>query len=191
MTKSESGMVTKVITHLLTDTLSVLVIKRTFSLLPLGRYLLPITTRTRYQSTCSSGKFFFTTTSRNVTIVRCRMSLVTIPVLDFVIIYWIRWIQRKSFRKNSIVFRLSTFLFWICVLIYPGESFGFWMFFKTVYGFNTLFRFRKELQQAESVTGSKTFVLRNAYARKNLKSSEGIEALTPWRKSTHFLLTQI
>ena len=34
MTKSKSGMVTEVITHLLTDTLPVLVIKRAFS--PLG-----------------------------------------------------------------------------------------------------------------------------------------------------------
>ena len=48
-----------------------------------------------------------------------------------------------------------------------------------MYGFNTLFRFENELKQAESITGSKTFVLRNAYARKNLKSSEEIEALTP------------
>ena len=101
MTKSKSGMVTKGITHLLTDTLPVLVIKSAFSLLPLGRYLLPVTTQKRYQSTGSSGKFFFTTTSRNVTIVRCRMSLVTMLVLDFVMIHWIRWIQRKSFRKNS------------------------------------------------------------------------------------------
>ena len=58
MTKSKSGMVTKVITYLLTDTLPVLVIKSEFLLLPLGSYLLPVTTRNRYQSTGSSGKFF-------------------------------------------------------------------------------------------------------------------------------------
>ena len=86
MIKSKSGMVTKVVTHLLTDTLPVLVIKGGFSLLPLGKYLLPVTTWNRYKSTGSSGKFLFTTTSRNVTIVRCRMSLVTILVLDFVMI---------------------------------------------------------------------------------------------------------
>ena len=56
-------MVTKVIIHMLTDALPVLVIKSAFSLLPLGRYLLPVTTQERYQSTGSSGKFFFTTTS--------------------------------------------------------------------------------------------------------------------------------
>ena len=81
MTKSKSGMFTKVITHLLTNTLPVLVIKKTAD---------------------SSRKFFFTTTSTNVTTVRCRMSLVTMLVLDFVMIHWIRWIQRKSFRENSI-----------------------------------------------------------------------------------------
>ena len=102
MTKSKSGMVIKVITHLLTDILPLLVIKSVFSLLPPGRYLLPVTTGNRYQSTGSSRKFFVTTTSRNITIVRCRMSLVTILVMDFVMIHWIRWIQRKLFRKNSI-----------------------------------------------------------------------------------------
>ena len=87
MKKSKNGMGTKVITHLLTDTLPVLVIKSAFPLLPLGRYLLPVSTQKRYQSTGSSGKFFFTTTSRNVAIVRCRMYLVTILALDFVMIH--------------------------------------------------------------------------------------------------------
>ena len=87
MTKSMSGVVTKVITHLLTDTLPVLVIKSVFSLLLLGRYLFPVTTENRYQSTGNSRTFSFTSTSRNVTIVRCRMSLVTIPDSDFVMIH--------------------------------------------------------------------------------------------------------
>ena len=113
ITKSKSGMVTKFITHLLTDTLPVLIIKRAFSLIPLGRYLLPVTTWNRNQSTGSSGKFFFTTKSRNVTIVRCRMSLVTIVVMDFVMIHWI---QRKSFRKNSntCLYSVSNFQFRHC-----------------------------------------------------------------------------
>ena len=72
-------------------------------LLPLGGYLLPLTTLNWYQSMDSSGKFFFTTTSGNVSIVRYRMSLVTILVMDFVMIRLIRWIQRKSFSKNSSV----------------------------------------------------------------------------------------
>ena len=89
MTKSISGIVTKGITHLLTYTLQVLLIKSAFSLLPLGRYLLPLTTWNRYQYTGHSGKFFFTTTSSNLTtcIVRCRMSLETTLVLEFVLIH--------------------------------------------------------------------------------------------------------
>ena len=101
MTKSKSSMVTRGITHLATDTLPVLVIQSVFSLLPLSRYPLPITTPSRYQPTDSSGKLLYTTVSRNVTFVRCRMSLVTILLLDLVMIHWIRWIQRWSFRENS------------------------------------------------------------------------------------------
>ena len=46
VTKSKSSMVTRGITHLATDTLPMLVIQSVFSLLPLGRYLLPLTTTT-------------------------------------------------------------------------------------------------------------------------------------------------
>ena len=98
MTKFKSSMVTRGITHLVSDTLPVLVIQSVFSLLPLGRYPLPITTPSRYQPRDSSGKLLYTTISRNVTFVRCRMSLVTILLLDLVMIHWI---QKKSFRENS------------------------------------------------------------------------------------------
>ena len=57
----------------------------------------------RYQPMDGSGNFLFTTTSRGVSNVRSRMSLVTILLLDFVMIHWIGWIQRRSFRENSIV----------------------------------------------------------------------------------------
>ena len=40
-----------------------------------------------YQPIDSSEKFFFTTTSRNVSVVRYRMSLVTILLLDLVMIH--------------------------------------------------------------------------------------------------------
>ena len=59
MTKSHSGMVTKGITQLATNTLTVLVIQSTFSLLQLGGYLLLITTLNRYQPRDSSKKFFY------------------------------------------------------------------------------------------------------------------------------------
>ena len=41
----------------------------------------------RYQLTDSSGKFTFTTTSMNVSIVKYRMSVVTILPLDFVMVH--------------------------------------------------------------------------------------------------------
>ena len=56
-------MVIRGTTHLATDTLPVLVMQSIFSLLPLGRYLLPLTTLNRYQPTDSSGKLLFTTMS--------------------------------------------------------------------------------------------------------------------------------
>ena len=103
MTKSKSSMVTRGISHLATYTLPVLVIESVFSLLSWGRYLLPLTTLNRYQPTDSSRKFVFTTLSSNVSIVRYRMSLVTILPLDLVMIHWIPWIQGKSLRENSII----------------------------------------------------------------------------------------
>ena len=97
MTKSMSSMVTRGITHLPTDILPVLVIQSVFPLLPLGRYLLPFTTLNRYQPTDSRVKSLFTTISRNVSIFRYRISLVTILLLYLVVIHWI---QRKSLREN-------------------------------------------------------------------------------------------
>ena len=72
MTKSKSGIITKGVTLLATNTRPEVVIYSAFSLhvLPLGRLLLPLTTLNRYQPTDSGGKFFFTTTSRNLSIVQ-------------------------------------------------------------------------------------------------------------------------
>ena len=106
MTKSKTGMDTRGITQLVVGVLPVIVIQIVFSLLPLGRYLLPLTTLNSYQPIDSYGKFSFTTTASNVPIVKYRMSLVTIPPLDLVIIHWFRWIHRKSFRENSNDFSL-------------------------------------------------------------------------------------
>ena len=58
MTKSQSGMVTKGITQLATNTLLVLLIQSAFSLLQLRGYLLSITTLNRYQPRDSSRKIF-------------------------------------------------------------------------------------------------------------------------------------
>ena len=61
-------MVAKVMTHLLTDILPVQVIKSAFSLLPLGGYLLPVTTQTGTNLQIVEKNSFFTTTSSNVSI---------------------------------------------------------------------------------------------------------------------------
>ena len=104
MTKSQSGMVTKEITLLTTNTLSVLVIQSAFSLLQLDGYLLLITTSNRYQPRDSSRKIVLTTTLSNTSIVSYGMSLVTILFLDLIMVHWIRWIQRNPFRKNLNVY---------------------------------------------------------------------------------------
>ena len=119
MTKSKGSMVTRGITHLAIYTLPMLAIESVFSLLSWGRYLLPLTTLNRYQPTDGSRKFFFTTVSRNVSIVSYRMSLVTILLLDSVMIHWIRWIQGKSFRENSNILHvwLAYHNALLCVLI--------------------------------------------------------------------------
>ena len=87
----QNVMVSRGIFHLQTNTLPVVVMRSAFPLLPLGRYLLPVANANRWQSTGSSGQLFFTTTSRNVTIVRNGVSLVTILLLDLV----------YRFRENS------------------------------------------------------------------------------------------
>ena len=114
MAKSQSGMVTKGITQLATNTLPVLVIQSAFSLLQLGGYLLSITTLNRYQPRDSSRKIFFTTTSSNTSILSYGMSLVTILFLDLIMVHWIRRIQRNPFRKNSIA-RSAGFLVFLRV----------------------------------------------------------------------------
>ena len=87
MTKSKNSIVTTSTTYLGIVAFPVIVIESMFSLLPLGRYLLPITTLNIYLSSNSSKKFSFTTASENITITRHRVFLVTIPSLCFVIIH--------------------------------------------------------------------------------------------------------
>ena len=58
MKKSKSGLVTRGITLLATNTLPVPVIQSVFLLLYLGWYLLPLTALNRYQPRDSCGKFF-------------------------------------------------------------------------------------------------------------------------------------
>ena len=103
MTKSKNSLVrsTTSTTYLDIVTFPVIVVESTFSLLSLGRYLLPLTTLNRYLSRHSNKNFIFTTSSKNITITKHGVFLVTIPILCFVMIHWIQWIQQKLFRKTS------------------------------------------------------------------------------------------
>ena len=92
-------MVTRNNTQLATCTLPVGVIKTTFPLLALVRYLLQFTPVNSYLTRCSWENFIFATASGIVSTISCGVSLVTIPLLDLLIFHWIQW---KSFRENSI-----------------------------------------------------------------------------------------
>ena len=104
MTKSKNGMVTRNNTQLATCTLPVVVIKITFLLLVLVRYLLLFTPVNSYLTRCSWENLIFATTSGNISVIRYGVSQVTIPLLDLLIFHWIKWIHRKSFRENSIMY---------------------------------------------------------------------------------------
>ena len=77
-TKSKNSSVTTSTTYLDIVTFSV---ESTFSLLPQSRYLLPLATLNRYLSSHSSKNFIFTSSSESITIIRCGLFLVTMPVL--------------------------------------------------------------------------------------------------------------
>ena len=96
----KNGMVTRAIIYLATNTLPMVKIQSSFPLLPLGSYLLPFTT-------LNNGNFFFTTTSKNLSVLNYEVSLVTILLMNFIAIYWIHWIRWKSFRKNTIGYPVS------------------------------------------------------------------------------------
>ena len=74
MTKSKNGMVTRNIAYLTTDKFPMKVIESKFSLLPLGRYLLPLIILNRYLPNGSSSNFIEIASSKNVTIARHRIS---------------------------------------------------------------------------------------------------------------------
>ena len=74
-------------TYLDIVTFLVLVVENTLSSLPLGRYLLPVTTLNGFPSRGSNRNFSFTTLSENISITRHEIFLVTIPLLDFVMIH--------------------------------------------------------------------------------------------------------
>ena len=82
---SKNGMVTRNNTQLVTCTLPVVLIKFTFPSLALVRYLLPFTPVNSYLTRYSWEHLVFATTSGNVSVISCGVSLVTTPHLDLLV----------------------------------------------------------------------------------------------------------
>ena len=104
MTKSKTSMATRDILHPIIVTFLDVVIKRNLPLLPVDWYLFRVMTGNRYLPRGSNENALFMTSTGNVSVSRWLITLATIPLLDFVMIQWIHWIQWNSFRKNSIVY---------------------------------------------------------------------------------------
>ena len=88
--------------------LPVVVIESTFPLLPVGRYLLPLTSLNRYQLRCIHHGIFLPSIAINIYCQIWRVSLATIIFLDFVWIHSIQWILRITYRQNSHLENKST-----------------------------------------------------------------------------------
>ena len=88
--QSKTGLVTKALSQLATNTLPEVIILRAFPLLSLVWCLLPLTTLNSYQTRDSNGNFIFTTAWRNISVVRYGLSLVTILLLNLVKIHWVQ-----------------------------------------------------------------------------------------------------
>ena len=80
-------MVTKDILHLTIVTSLNVGIKKFFSLLPVDWYLFQVVTGNRYLPIGSNENILFITSTGNVSVSRWVISLVTIPLLDFLMIH--------------------------------------------------------------------------------------------------------
>ena len=87
MTKSKNSMVTRNNTQLVTYTLPVAVIKIIFPPPVMVRYLLSFTPVNCYLTRCSWEHLIFATTSGNISVISCVVSLVTILLLDVLIFH--------------------------------------------------------------------------------------------------------
>ena len=106
MIKSKTSMVTRDVLHLTTVTFLDVVVKKNFPLLPVDWYLFQVGTSNRYLPRVSNENALFISSTGNVSVSSWVITLVTMPLLGFVMIHWIRWIQWNSSRKNSIVIQL-------------------------------------------------------------------------------------
>ena len=84
MTKSKTGTATRDILTIVTF-LDV-VVKENFPLLPVDWYLFSVVTGNRYLPRSSNENALFITSTGNVSVSRWVITLVTIPLLDFVMI---------------------------------------------------------------------------------------------------------
>ena len=101
MTKSKSSMVTRDIVYLTVDTLLDIVVISNFPLLSVGWYLFRVLSGNRYLTRGSNKNTLCITSTGNVSVARRVIHLIAILLLDLVMIHWIHWIQRESFRENS------------------------------------------------------------------------------------------
>ena len=85
MTKSKTSMVTKDIVHLTIVTFLDVVVKMNFPLLPVDWF--QMVSGNRYLLRGSNGNVFLITSTGNVSVSRWVITLVTIPLLDFVMIH--------------------------------------------------------------------------------------------------------
>ena len=80
-------MVTRDILHLTIVTFLDVVVKKNFPLLPVDWYLFRVVTGNRYLLRGSNKNALFIISTGNVSVGRWVITLVTIPLLDFVMIY--------------------------------------------------------------------------------------------------------
>ena len=87
MTKSKTGMVTRDILHLTIVTFLDVVVKKNFPLLHVDWYLVRVVIGNRYLPRGSNENAIFITSTDNVSVSRWVITLVTIPLSDFVMIH--------------------------------------------------------------------------------------------------------
>ena len=89
MSKSKTSMVMRDILRLTIVTFFDVVAKKNFSLLPVDWYLFWVVAGNRYLPRVSNENALFITSTGNVSVSRWVVTLVSIPLLDFVMIHWI------------------------------------------------------------------------------------------------------
>ena len=100
--KVKNSIINRSITNV--TTFPAVVTESTFCLLPLGRFLLPLSIMNKHILSGSSSHFLFTTSFWNVSIAIHRMSLATIPLLEFVTCIWFTEFSKRCFGESPLFF---------------------------------------------------------------------------------------